>query len=466
MDTLNFLSATEAASRIRSGDIKASQLMADCLDQISRYEDQVRAWEFLDAPGAMAQAQAADERLRGGGVGPLAGIPIGVKDIFNTRDMPTCMGSPIFKDFTPGNDARVVFMLRQGGAIIPGKTVTAEFAVHALDKTLNPHDSAYSPGTSSSGSAAAVAAGMVPLALGTQTAGSIVRPASYCGVYGMKPSFGLIPRTGMLKTTDTLDQVGFFARGVEDLELLLDVCRVRGRDYPISHARLNEDARRFVRGRPWRIGFVGEGLWVWGEAAAYARKAFEAFVESLARTTLTGLRPIVEEVSLPASFNKAHDLHAVIYNKTLAYYFREEFEKHQLISEVLNGMIRAGQSISLDEYKQALEEQSALARQLDDVLQRYDVVVALSTAGCAPKWGDDDVPDSCLIWSLCGVPVVNVPVFKGPNGMPFGTQVFVRRYSDYLLLDFLKQLTASGIIRDAEVPATLRPKSTRDAVTA
>lgn len=467
MDKLNLLSAADAVSRIRSGEATAVQLMADCLDQITRYDEQIRAWEYLDSAGAIAQAEAVDERLREGSrVGPLTGVPVGVKDIFNTKDMPTCMGSPIFKDFTPGNDARVVFMVRQGGATIPGKTVTAEFAVHALDKTLNPNDGAYSPGTSSSGSAAAVAAGMVPLALGTQTAGSIVRPASYCGVYGMKPSFGLIPRTGMLKTTDTLDQVGFFARCVDDLELLFDVVRVRGRDYPISHAMLGDEARRSVKGRPWRIGVVAEGLWVWGEAAAYAKRAFQTFVETLARTALNGVQPLVEAVKLPESFNTAHDLHAVIYNKTLAYYFREEFENHQLISEILNSMILAGQKITLDEYKQALERQTALARQLDEVLQRYDVVIALSTAGSAPKWGEEDVPDSCLVWSLCGVPVVSVPVFAGPNGLPFGAQVLARRYSDYLLLDFLRHLKLSGLIRDAAIPARMRPQVTHDAVTA
>lgn len=467
MDNLNFLPAADAADRIRCGQVSATQLIAECLDQISRYEDQVHAWEYLDRAGAMAHAQTADEKLRGGEqVGPLAGVPVGVKDIFNTRDMPTCMGSPIFSDFTPGNDARVVYMLRQGGAIIPGKTVTAEFAVHALDKTLNPHDRAYSPGTSSSGSAAAVAAGMVPLALGTQTAGSIIRPASYCGVYGMKPSFGLIPRTGMLKTTDTLDQVGFFARTVGDLRLLFDVVRVRGRDYPISHAMLNDDARRCVRDRPWRIGIVGDGLWVWGEAAAYAKKAFQTFVEGLARTALNGTLPLVEDVRLPDSFNTGHDVHAVIYNKTLAYYFREEFENHQLISGILNSMIRSGQQITLGEYKQALDKQTALARELDDVLQRYDVVFALATAGSAPKWGEEDVPDSCLIWSLCGVPVVNLPVFTGPSGMPFGVQALARRYSDYLLLDFLEQLKASGTIHDAAIPAHLQAHVARHAVTA
>ncbi len=444
MEALYALTATQAARRIAAGELSVADLMASCLDRIARHDGQVLAWAHIDSAAALGQARAADERRRNGlGGGPLWGVPVGVKDMFNTRDMPTCMGSPIFSGFQPGNDARVVFYLRQNGACIPGKTVTAEFAVHALDKTRNPHDLRRSPGTSSSGSAAAVATGMVPLALGTQTAGSIVRPASYCGVYGNKPSFGLVPRTGMLKTTDTLDQVGFFARSVEDLQMMFDVVRVRGRDFPLSDAALNDSGRQTVSGRPLRIGIVSSSLWVWREAADYARIALERFADAL------GAHAQVEEVRLPASFNSAHELHARIYNKTLAYYFREEFEQNQLISAVLNEMIVAGQRVTLDEYRQSLDGQSELARELEGIFGRYDILLSLSTAGAAPPWGEADVPDSALIWSLCGVPVVSVPAFSSPTGMPFGLQALARRYNDYLLYGFLRLLRERGLIQDA-----------------
>src|SRR3990167_8157472 len=183
-------------------------------------------------------------------------IPVGVKDIYNTADFPTQMGSPLWKDFTPGNDARAVYHLKRQGANIVGKTVTAEFAVHALDKTLNPYDATRTPGTSSSGSAVAVSMGMVPAATGTQTAGSIVRPASFCGVYGCKPSFGTIPRTGMLKTTDSLDQIGFFTVHAEDLRRLFDSMRVKGENYPISNAALADESRQKSKGDKWRVGFA------------------------------------------------------------------------------------------------------------------------------------------------------------------------------------------------------------------
>jgi Asp-tRNA(Asn)/Glu-tRNA(Gln) amidotransferase A subunit family amidase len=447
------LTASEAIREIRSGGLKAADLVAACLERIRATEDRVRAWVHLEPEKAIEHARSIDYRIAGGlDPGALCGAPVGVKDIFNTADMPTRMGSPLFENYTPGNDARVVYELRQARATIPGKTVTAEFAVHTLDKTCNPHDLKYSPGTSSSGSAAAVAAGMVPLALGTQTAGSIIRPASYCGVYGFKPSFGLIPRTGSLKTTDSLDQIGFFARSVEDLELLFDILRVRGLDYPLSHAALTEQGRQQVTGRPWRVGVVSSSLWVWGEAYEYAKSSLQEFASALGKTGAA-----VEEARLPAEFNQAHGIHETIYDKTLAYYFKEEYEQHQLISDALNGMIRHGQTVSLEQYKQAMANQAQLSAQLHRLFDQFDVLISLSTAGTAPKWGAPDIPDASLVWTLCGVPVVNVPLFNSPNGLPYGVQVLARRYNDILLLDFLKGLKRRNLIDDATIAELREP---------
>lgn len=443
---LHALSATDAIAEIECGQLSAVQLVTACLERSAELDESILAWEYLDPETALRQAREIDERrAKREPVGCLNGVPVGVKDIFNTQDMPTCMGSPIFRDFRPGNDARSVFSLRQYGATVMGKTVTAEFAVHALDKTRNPHDISRSPGTSSSGSAAAVAAGMVPLALGTQTAGSIVRPASYCGVFGCKPSFGLIPRTGILKTTDTLDQIGYFARSISDIELMLEVLRVRGRDYPLSNSALSDQGRQNPLGPRWRVGVVTSGLWVWNEAASYAQESILKFAGKL------GAAVDVEELRLPEQFNRAHDLHAAIYNKTLAYYFREEFAHNQLISEVLNSMIRAGQGISLPDYQRALEAQAALAKQLDGIFEHYDVLIALSTAGSAPAWGEPDIADSALIWSLCGVPVVSAPIFESPDGMPFGAQFISRRNSDYKLFRYLRYMQEAGLVSDARL---------------
>src|SRR2546428_234115 len=216
LSSLHALSAADAARLIREGVIASEQYVAACLARVRETDARIEAWAFLDPDHALGQARAADQwRLSGQPIGPLHGVPIAVKDIIDTADMPTENGSPLHAGRTPSRDAAVVTQLRAAGAVIMGKTVTTEFACGASGKTRNPHDPAYSPGGSSSGSAAAVAAGMVPLALGSQTGGSTVRPASYCGIYGLKPTRGLVPRRGMSRVSPTLDTVGLFARSIE-----------------------------------------------------------------------------------------------------------------------------------------------------------------------------------------------------------------------------------------------------------
>jgi Asp-tRNA(Asn)/Glu-tRNA(Gln) amidotransferase A subunit family amidase len=440
--TLSSLTASELVPLLLSREVSATEVTQACLDSVERNEAKLHAWAWLKPELALAQAGKADAKLAEGKGGKLCGIPIGIKDIFNTADMPTQMGSPIWDGFTPGNDARVVYYLRMADAVLLGKTVTAEFAVHAPGKTNNPHRMGYIPGTSSSGSAAATAAHMVPLALGTQTAGSIIRPASYCGVYGFKPSFGLLPRTAMLKTTDSFDTVGMFARSVDDLRLLFDVVRVHGIDFPIAHEILNDVARQTVVDRPWRIGLLTGPKWK--DAEPYAQQALEAFGKRLA--SVPGVQ--VDALSLPSEFSQAHQIHTTIYDRALAYYFKEEFAAKTLVSPVMYDIVTRGNQIALDDYKKAQAGQTALSHQLDDILAKdYDIIVDLSTGGEALHGLESvDRPDNCLIWTLCGVPTINLPVFTGPNGLPFGAQVYARRYNDYLLLNFARHLQAHGII--------------------
>lgn len=436
--------ATELLPLLKDRSVSARQVTQALLDSIARNEPKINAWTYLDPELALRQADEADQRLAAGTAAKLCGLPVGVKDIFNTADMPTQMGSPIFQDFTPGNDARVVHYLRMAGATMLGKTVTAEFAVHAPGPTRNPHHLSHIPGTSSSGSAAAVAAHMVPVALGTQTAGSIIRPASYCGVIGFKPSFGLVPRTAMLKTTDTLDTVGVFARNVDDVAMMFDTIRVHGIDFPIAHEILNDPARQQIGKRPWRVGVLRGPRW--NDAEAYAQQALGEFGRRLA--ALPNVE--VSEIVLPDSFNEAHAIHATIYDRALAYYFKEEFVAHTLVSPVMYDIVTRGNEVTVAQYQEALKRQSALAHELDDYLnERYDIIVDLSTGGEAlPGLDSVDRPDNCLIWTLCGVPTLNLPVFKGPIGLPFGAQIFSRRYNDYLLLDFARHLRDHGVIGD------------------
>lgn len=445
---LSQLTATDIIAHLRARDFSATEVTRACLETIDRMDSEIHAWVHVVPEIALKQAETADRKLASGRAGSLCGVPIGIKDIFNTADMPTQMGSPIWKDFTPGNDARVVHYLRMADAVLLGKTVTAEFAVHAPGPTRNPHNLEHTPGTSSSGSAASTAAYMVPLALGTQTAGSIIRPASYCGVYGFKPSFGLLPRTGMLKTTDSLDTVGVFSRSVEDLALLFDVIRVRGADYPISHAHLNDPARQTKGRRPWHIGLLQGPKWKYAEG--YAQQAIQEFGRRLANVPEIE----IEAVTLPESFQRAHEIHATIYDRALAYYFKDEFVAQTLVSSIMYEIVQRGNRLTLDQYKAALDAQNSLARQLDQVFaDRFDVIVDLSTGGEALKGLDSiDRPDNCLIWTLCGVPTINLPVFTGPNRLPFGAQILARRYNDYLILDFARHLYAHGVIGNSTYP--------------
>ena len=371
----------------------------------------------------------------------LEGIPIGVKDIFNTKEFTTEMGSPLWKNFTPGNDARVIYYIRTAGGVVPGKTETAEFAVHTLGNALNPHNTKRTPGTSSSGSAIAIALGMVPIALGTQTAGSIVRPASFCGVYGCKPSFGLIPRTGVLKTTDSLDTIGYFAAHFEDLERMFDVVSVHGPNYPVSYNAFKDKKRQEKPpNRPWRVAIVRTHTWK--DAAPYAQKSLIDYAKKLSKVNDIE----IFDVELPEEMKKAHEIHSTIYDKTLSYYFKDEFKKSELVSRIMNDLIRHGNEITPTQYRQALKEQEKLIHAMDGFFKNYDILISLSTASEAPLRNEIEQPDPALMWTMTHLPVISAPLFVSPNGLPFGAQIVARKYNDPLLFNFCNYLLSSGLL--------------------
>ena len=365
----------------------------------------------------------------------LEGIPVGVKDVFNTSDFPTQMGSTIWKDFTPGNDARVVYYLKNAGGVILGKTVTAEFAVHALNQTLNPHNIALTPGTSSSGSAVAVALGMVPISIGTQTGGSIIRPASFCGVYGFKPSFGLIPRTGSLKTTDSLDTIGFFVSHPKDLRNTLEILRVHGPNFPFSYKALKDFKRQNKPiNRPWKVALVKTHTW------QYASEQAQNALLDFAKKIDSNIGIDLHEVEVPLILERSHDVHQTIYEKSLAYYFKEEFKNTEGISSVMRQMIATGEKVSSIEYQNALVIQESIIFGMDNFFQKYDILICLSTAGEAPPRNITEKPDSALMWTLAHLPAINAPVFVTETGIPFGLQIVARKYNDHLLTNFVEEL--------------------------
>ena len=441
-------SISEIHKQFEEGSLDPMSVVEECIGRINRFNPEFKAWVCFDSEALFRGAKIVQESLvRKASLRALSGIPIGIKDVFNTADFPTQMGSELWRGFTPGNDARVVHYLKNAGGLIVGKTVTAEFAVHALNETLNPHDIELTPGTSSSGSAVAVALGMVPVALGTQTGGSIIRPASFCGVYGFKPSFGLIPRTASLKTTDSLDTVGFFVSHPGDIRRVLEVVRVHGPNFPLSNRALRDSERQNKSpARPWRVALVKTHTWPY--AQDYAKKSLMNFAEML------GAKNEVElvEVELPMVMDQAHEVHAAIYDKSLSYYFKDEYKNQDHMSLVMREMIRHGEKISAEKYHASLLIQSQLIAEMDEFLKGFDAIICLSTAGSAPLRNITENPDTALMWTLTHLPTINVPQFHSPSGAPFGLQVVARKYNDHLLLNFLDFLRESSLVPDHSNP--------------
>ncbi|MEM6883892.1 MAG: amidase [Verrucomicrobiota bacterium] len=416
--------ATQLVEAYRKHELSPLEVANALVEHTESMENEIEAWAHWDPEISRARAGglAADQQENSNA--SLYGVPIGVKDVFNTKDFPTEMGSLIWKGFHAGNDARIVFNLLYDGGFTFGKTTTSEFAVHHPTKTRNPHDLERTPGTSSAGSAAAVACGMVPVALGTQTGGSITRPASYCGVYGYKPTFGLIPRTGVLKTTDTLDTIGWFARSVEDIELLFESARVKGLDYPV----VNEKVQPRSLPENARVGIYRGPLWQGADSSA--TQAFEEAVEKIQKQTKWEF----EEFNVP-DFESIYKDHELIYCKALSYYFKAEVRSAKVqISDVLNDMLDRGDMIAPDEYIGAIERQSKRTREMDKLFT-FDFGLTLSAYGEAPVGLDaPDIPDSCKVWTYLGMPALNIPALKGAAGKPVGLQIIGRKYSDYDVL--------------------------------
>lgn len=435
-------SISELLSKLAEGSLTPLNLAEQCIEALDKYNDKYKVFVCYDREILIKQAETIKERIDSGkNIRALEGIPVGIKDIFNTYDFPTQMGSPLWAGFTSGNDSRVIYYLKESGAVIPGKTDTAEFAVHAIGNCLNPHDIRRTPGTSSSGSAVSVLLGMVPAAIGTQTAGSIVRPASFCGVYGCKPSFGLIPRTGMLKTTDSLDTIGFFTSKYSDLERMFDIVRVHGSNYPISNNALSDESRQNKSSsRKWKVAFIKTHTW--DSASDYAKESLEKFIKKI-----SSLEEIeIDEVNLPETAGSSHEVHQNIYDKTLSYYFQEEFKKPEHVSAIMNEIIQRGNSISVKEYHEALKNQEKIIHSMESFFENYDVIISLSTAGEAPLREESESPDPSLIWTLSHLPVISAPVFKSPSGLPFGVQFASGKYNDLLLFRFTDYLRQNEMI--------------------
>ncbi len=428
MSDFRSLTVREAARQIADRRLFAEALVKVCLDRIEARETVVGAWQFLDREQALAAARRRDaEPPRG----PLHGIPIAVKDLIDTVDMPTAYGSPIYRGHRPAADASCVALARAVGAVVLGKTVTTEFAAFTPGKTANPRNPAHTPGGSSSGSAAAVADGMVPLAFGTQTAGSIIRPAAYCGCIGYKPSFGLVNRAGVKPLADSLDTVGVLARTVEDAAFFAGVLSERP---ALRHLAVPSD--------PPRFGLYRTPMWEEAEPATAAAL-------DTARGALEHAGAVVVELAIMPEHHGLAETQDTIMRfemaQALAY---ERIEHSAELSPQLAQMLDTGMTIGAGEYEAALARAANARRALDAFFGPCDAILVPAAPGEAPSGlGNTGNPIFNRMWTLLGVPCVTLPARWAENGLPTGIQLVGRSRDDARLMGcaaFLEQALAAS----------------------
>ena len=445
MQDLTGLTAAEAIERLARGDVTAVEMVDACLDRIKHADGEIEAWAHLDPKFAREQAAEADEfRKAGHPTGPLHGLPVAVKDIVDTRSLPTENGTPLDAGRRPTADATVVSKLYRAGAVVLGKTVTTELAYFSPGKTRNPHDPTRTPGGSSSGSAAAVASRMAPLAIGTQTTGSVIRPAAFCGVVGFKPTHGLISRHGILRQSPHLDTVGVFARTVEDAALLADA--LSGFDpgdpatCPAAAPRLADLARSEP---PVTPSFALVRQPVWDQADEATREAFAELKDFLGDGC--------DEVELPSPFGKGHDIHRTIMTADFAKNLGGYLDKGpDVVSTQMREAIEEGRTVLAADYNIALEWIEVLNAGLDELFERYDAIITPAAPGEAPAGLDTTGnPAFCTLWTLCGTPAVTLPLLHGENGLPVGVQLVAPRGDDGRLLRTARWLMEKVLEADA-----------------
>lgn len=427
--SLNALGLADAAAGIRDGRFSSVELVGDCLRRIDEIDGEVQAWAFLDRDHAMRQAEAADDRRKQGkATGPLHGVPVGIKDIFDTGDMPTEFGSELWAGRTPRRDAAAVARLRMAGAVILGKTVTTEYAYYNPGKTRNPHNPDHTPGGSSSGSAAAVAALMVPGAIGSQTNGSVIRPAAFCGVVGFKPTHGLISRSGALELSRTLDHVGVFGRSVADAALLAEVMVDFDPEDPDTRPVARPPFSTVAASQPPlppRFAFVPSP--VWDQAEPVTREAFAELVEALGEAC--------SEVGLGPSFDGAVDMHRVIMEVDMAHNLRRDHLRGgDKLSVRLRQAIERGRAHLAIDYCNALAGIAPLNQALDQIFDEYDAILTPAAPGAAPGIETTGNPVFCSLWTYLGVPAISLPLMHSETGLPLGVQLIGRRGNDARLL--------------------------------
>ena len=436
MIEVSSLSAYELSLKLKSGEISSIDLCKSYIDRIKKFEKDVKAWQFFDEKLLLEKAEEADDyRKSGKPLGPLHGMPIAIKDIIGTYDMPTECGTIFRKKKSSSQDSEIVNLLKNAGAIVMGKTVTCELAYIHPSKTRNPHDYSRTPGGSSSGSAAVVASYMSHLSIGSQTGGSVIRAASYCGVVGYKPSYGLISRSGVLKVSDKLDTIGVFGRSVKDVALLAKSL-IRKDLYDASTIYFSSDRMLDVCEEKLEFDpkFIFYKTKNWKNINKKSQEAFEFLIKSFKKN--------IELYDEPSYFKEIPKYHQIIHEVDMANNFQVYYDKDKSkLSKEMNDAISRGLKYSAKDYSDAIDFMKQSYESYKEVFEDYYGILTPSSNGVADKGlGSTGSADFQKIWTYLGLPAISLPLLTGENDLPLGLQLVGNKFDDLRFLGTAKWL--------------------------
>ena len=424
------LSLEELAKKIKDAELTSVEVCEKYIERINKFEKDVRAWAHFDKKVLLEKATEADDHRRSGKpVGLLHGVPIAVKDIIGTVDMPTECGTVIRKGKSYSQNAEIIDLLHASGAIVMGKTATSELAYLGPPATTNPHDKNRTPGGSSSGSAASVASFMAPASIGSQTGGSVIRPASYCGVVGYKPSYGLISRNGVLRTSYSLDQIGMFGRKVEDVAMLAKVLIKKDKyDAATIHYSTENILSETKKGPIFEPKFIFYKTDHWKIIDKKSRESFEYFIKSFKKN--------IEIFDTPSYFKDIHKYHQIIHETDLANNFSVYFKKFKKkLSKYMQDAISNGNKYTAKEYAEAIDFMKRSYESYEEVFEDYHGVLSPSSPGVAPKGlKSTGTAEFNKVWSYLGTPCISLPLLEGENNLPLGVQLIGNKYDDHRFL--------------------------------
>ena len=430
------LSLEELAKKIKDAQVTSVEVCEKYIERINKFEKDIKAWAHFDKKVLLEKAAEADEHRKSGKpVGSLHGVPIAVKDIIGTVDMPTECGTVIRKGKSYSQNAEIIDLLHSSGAIVMGKTATSELAYLGPSSTTNPHDKTRTPGGSSSGSAASVASFMAPASVGSQTGGSIIRPASYCGVVGYKPSYGLISRNGVLRTSYSLDHIGMFGRKVEDVAMLAKVLIKKDKFDPATiHYSTENILNETKKGPLFEPKFIFYKTDHWKIIDKKSKESFEYFIKSFKKN--------IEIFDTPSYFKDIHKYHQIIHETDLANNFSVYFKKFKKkLSKYMQDAITRGNKYSAKEYAEAIDFMKRSYESYQEVFEDYHGVLSPSSPGVAPKGlKSTGTAEFNKVWSYLGTPCISLPLLEGENNLPLGVQLIGDKYDDHRFLGIARWL--------------------------